>query len=557
MGYLKTIGFLFLLLLLVSCDEETHNKNTASAPPSNPSLEEPEEDQNSEPLKLPPMPLGMKTAFLQRDLAINPYWNLVSFPITEQTNLADIIKDYSEIRSIWAWSPSGSQESWKTYPQIEEFDLLETIEPNQAYWIWSEQAFSISSNVFISETYEFIQGWNLAGISYNPIHDNKTIDTFFSEGNFWDSDCRTADLIKSVWSWDNHTWKIYFPGDTASNHPRLDSFNDAHGTQFLPLTNVHPGMGIWVNSAKTNNASDLGCSTMEVVDLGNSTHFILPPNTISFMLHAFAETENDILQILSVTNPSGQDTNDKFSNYSHDYGYTNVLNPRVPSMTAPSGKWNFQATGTTQFKLTVRTGAPPSSSTIAVQSYLLNMETDYSTTDVQNGLAVLKQIYENVGVQIDLKDTIILSPPLNSLGELYAKGGHDTMNLFFIGDLPGFLGVAGGVPTSLGIAGNRNGALVNIEAHVANSVLNTQLLGETAAHEMGHLLGLFHTTSSSGNAFDLLEDTPQCPVNNPTAQSCLDWDGNNLMFWEGTGAITQTTLTSDQVHIINYSPIAR
>ena len=42
------------------------------------------------------------------------------------------------------------------------------------------------------------------------------------------------------------------------------------------------------------------------------------------------------------------------------------------------------------------------------------------------------------------------------------------------------------------------------------ATLDAQLLGETAAHEMGHQLGLFHTTESGGTQFDILSDTLEC-----------------------------------------------
>ena len=66
------------------------------------------------------------------------------------------------------------------------------------------------------------------------------------------------------------------------------------------------------------------------------------------------------------------------------------------------------------------------------------------------------------------------------------------------------MGNAAGMPGSMGDVNSWNGVLASLSAHATGTTLDAQLLGETAAHEMGHQLGLFHTTEYGGNLFDIL-----------------------------------------------------
>ena len=113
--------------------------------------------------------------------------------------------------------------------------------------------------------------------------------------------------------------------------------------------------------------------------------------------------------------------------------------------------------------------------------------------------------------------------------------------------------------------------LASLDAHVSGATLDSQLLGETAAHEMGHQLGLFHTTEKGGTVFDILSDTPECSSstrdNNSngsvSAEECDGYGGDNLMFWTSWSAASrsagkkQETLSSHQQHVLKYSPIAK
>ena len=76
------------------------------------------------------------------------------------------------------------------------------------------------------------------------------------------------------------------------------------------------------------------------------------------------------------------------------------------------------------------------------------------------------------------------------------------------------LGIAAGIPGSLGTKGNANGVMVALgfgsgSGFQERSAVDT---AKVVAHEIGHFVDLFHTTEGSGRT-DPLGDTPSCELN--------------------------------------------
>jgi hypothetical protein len=117
------------------------------------------------------------------------------------------------------------------------------------------------------------------------------------------------------------------------------------------------------------------------------------------------------------------------------------------------------------------------------------------------------------------------------------------------------------------VAGNHNGALIGLTGHASGGSLQSQLLAETAAHEMGHFLGLYHPTEEYsvryGYQFDPLSDTPECTNGSQSAEECESYGGGNLMFWTAYSPSSrnagkkQERFCPNQVHVIRYSPLAQ
>ena len=329
---------------------------------------------------------------------------------------------------------------------------------------------------------------------------------------------------------------------------------------------------------------------------GLSGSFVIPENGISFLLSIFLDNNNSVV-FKSLTDPDGTDvlssssTPNLFFDASGSsgsnvikYGYANVLVPQSPSFSAKAGKWTFTAYNNDRVKLALRTGTATSDATIAVQPFITG--TTWSAGDISEALNVMSGIYLKNGLTLTINRTITItetkynavSPTFTNTttSSLVKEGNSDSVNIFFIEDYSGsgsgMLGNAAGMPGSMGDVNSWNGVLASLTAHAKETgVLDSQLLGETAAHEMGHQLGLFHTTEKEGTVFDILSDTPECSSisqdndNNGTvsAEECNEFGGDNLMFWTSWSSASrssgkkQENLSSHQQHVLKYSPVAK
>lgn len=116
-----------------------------------------------------------------------------------------------------------------------------------------------------------------------------------------------------------------------------------------------------------------------------------------------------------------------------------------------------------------------------------------------------------------------------------------------------YLGMAGGIPGAL-VEGPRSGVVVGWLAGSGTDAAFTQdeivILAGTMAHEVGHFQGLLHPVESEFDAWDALDDTPECG-----ARSGCERDvGNNLMFpYTVLDIGPQEDLSAGQVGVImNY-----
>jgi len=201
--------------------------------------------------------------------------------------------------------------------------------------------------------------------------------------------------------------------------------------------------------------------------------------------------------------------------------------------------------------------------------------------------------YPNGHVDIDGDGPCSPLPQLFTTAVVPSRGVH----IFLVDDLTvsgtsqsgtnTIVGVDGSIPGPSGLPGTINsGAVVGLFGTLGagtcpssgNPTLacGTDLVAYVAAHEIGHWLGLSHTTEETGTSFDVLSDTPQCPCSQcaPTAQraSCSAGSvemtaamcrasttcggGDNLMFWLVDHA-SAGTLSRDQGQVMRLNPAVR
>ena len=353
-----------------------------------------------------------------------------------------------------------------------------------------------------------------------------------------------------------------------------------------------------VSSARTN-IDGLNTVIYEITQTVGSDgllagFFVVPSNGISFLLSIFKD-DNVSIWFDSLNDPDGIDILSPSStpNLYNDAtgsvgekglskaGYSNVLLPQSPSFSPKAGTWTFKAYTNDRVSIALRTGSTPSAATITIQPYITG--TTWSTGDISAALSVMSSIYSENGITLTINDTITISDTqyaeisgtfINSTtSALVSQGVTEGVNLFFIEDYSDSesLGNAAGIPGSMGIANSWNGVLNSLSAHASGTTLDSQLLGETAAHEMGHQLGLFHTTESGGTVFDILTDTTECLNSTKdfdrngkmSAEECEGYGGENMMFWtpwttsSRSAGKKQETLSSHQQYVLKYSPIAK
>ena len=132
----------------------------------------------------------------------------------------------------------------------------------------------------------------------------------------------------------------------------------------------------------------------------------------------------------------------------------------------------------------------PLADTAAIEAALGLMRDDYYT-----GLGITLNIGP-LDVASDGDGILVQDFLHGDTTEVMLEGDPDAINIYFarrISGAAGVLGLASGIPASLGVAGPFNGLLVDMDAHAGRGGrVSPAFLASTLAHEVGHFLGLPH-----------------------------------------------------------------
>ena len=391
-----------------------------------------------------------------------------------------------------------------------------------------------------------------------------------------------------------------FSGEDVLQYTVLDNAGDSFTASvtitinpFVTTTLSRLGLSIPNSNYTQLNNAELNSTVLT----SPSTSFNISDDTVSYSITLQGEdvdANGQNLFITSLTNPSGSGPSPIQRNVVFcDTGLCSALVPRKPSIEAEAGNWQYSV-GTLEDSLSaidlnslsldivVRNGPSPNlqanfPATLKIKPFLTS--TTITERELDLVLSQIEKIANDNKIKVEIDPiTVITDPRFEEVSRdfenvdtaaLVTMGDADKVNLFFLEGFSGFnggslIGISAGLPGTMGIKGKFNGVLINATVtRVGPDDFYARTTAEITFHEMGHFLGLFHTSERLFGVNDVIDDTPECTAaehdvnNNSIADIPECPDGFNLMFWNIDLSTPKEVMSNDQRTTIYYSPIAR
>ncbi len=319
-----------------------------------------------------------------------------------------------------------------------------------------------------------------------------------------------------------------------------------------------------------------------------SLSFELPAGSIGFYIAPFSKQQQKVTP-LTLRVPSGRtlDIRTEYAFMAINPDLLGNLAPiQFPATDAPNLRDLF---GPGAYTMTVQTSAPElcyyvipkraEGATIDLNLYVVGVPGLTATSarddaDVRQVVDTMRAIYAPMGIDVRVAAYLAPSQALvtrySVIRDLYdvfnlvaasqtPSGGLEqklAVNVFLIedfnvADAPGLLGLSTGIPGMAGLHGTTGSGLVFSTASLG---LDNASLGQTLAHEVGHFLGLRHTTEHGGSSADPISDTPRC-LNPQLGFKCQD--AENFMFPFSLGGNRQVKSTAGQRFVLRRSPLVK
>jgi hypothetical protein len=331
--------------------------------------------------------------------------------------------------------------------------------------------------------------------------------------------------------------------------------------------------------ASTNDEIEVICSSEK------SITFDIPDGAEGFFIAPYTTSNNRVL-LKTLRKPDGS-TLDIQEDYSFLAVNQEILGNLAPILFPASDDSRFaNAFGGGTYTMTVESRAGEvcyyvipqmqEGTKLSLNLYFVGVQGVSASTasndrDIQAMVSMMKGIYSKMGITVEVANyydaNSTVTQNYSIIRDFYdvfnlvatsqaPEGGPYSVNVFLINDFnvsdaPGLLGISTGIPGMAALHGSSGSGLVFSTATLGE---DNKTLGQTMAHEVGHFLGLRHTTEHLGSAEDPITDTPRCLA---PRLGFVCPDATNFMFAYALGGDQQTGASAGQGFVLRHNPLVR